>query len=260
MQVKTCSKCLRPEGEVAFAIEKTRNGGLRARGDCKDCRKAYLRDFYAKNPDYFTTYRESHRAECNARSVASARRARHERYNAMTQLKSRPCMDCGKYYPSCAMDFDHRDPSTKIVEVSSLAKSAGTPWTKVLEEIAKCDLVCRNCHALRTYKGIKGYRGPGFLAVKARIDGIKSSTPCLDCHKSFVPCQMEFDHVRGVKSKNVSQLVGRPWAEIEAEMAKCDLVCANCHRVRTQQRHPGRAPNAGKRIRKTTSSQEIQTA
>jgi hypothetical protein len=44
--------------------------------------------------------------------------------------------------------------------------------------------------------------------------------------------------VRGVKTAGIASLIAnnRPWSEIEAEMAKCDLVCANCHRIRTAER------------------------
>jgi hypothetical protein len=48
---------------------------------------------------------------------------------------------------------------------------------------------------------------------------------------------MEYDHVRGKKVDNISNLVGRVgWERLEKEIAKCDLVCANCHRERTFQR------------------------
>lgn len=62
--------------------------------------------------------------------------------------------------------------------------------------------------------------------------------PCMDCGGSFSPCAMQFDHVRGVKRADVSRLVSRrcSLAVIQAEIAKCDIVCANCHCVRTAER------------------------
>lgn len=46
---------------------------------------------------------------------------------------------------------------------------------------------------------------------------------------------MEFDHVKGVKRMNVGNLVTGGYSEksIIEEIEKCDLVCANCHRMRT---------------------------
>ena len=62
--------------------------------------------------------------------------------------------------------------------------------------------------------------------------------PCADCGGRFPSVAMDFDHVRGEKHANVSLLVnaGASVERLEAEIAKCDVVCSNCHRVRTQQR------------------------
>ncbi len=59
--------------------------------------------------------------------------------------------------------------------------------------------------------------------------------PCLDCGGLFPVCAMQFDHARGKKRRCVSWMVtsGRPEKELRAEIAKCDIVCANCHCVRT---------------------------
>lgn len=61
--------------------------------------------------------------------------------------------------------------------------------------------------------------------------------PCMDCGNSDVRV-LEFDHVRGVKSDNVSSLVQRrmSWGVIQREIDKCEVVCANCHRIRTLMR------------------------
>jgi hypothetical protein len=47
------------------------------------------------------------------------------------------------------MDFDHRDPRTKWSAVTRMIGRAGT--YRILEEVAKCDIVCANCHRLRTF-------------------------------------------------------------------------------------------------------------
>lgn len=66
----------------------------------------------------------------------------------------------------------------------------------------------------------------------ARLKG----EPCTDCGLTFRPEAMDFDHVRGVKTANVSDMVGRPTRELLEEIGKCELVCAVCHRVRTADR------------------------
>lgn len=59
--------------------------------------------------------------------------------------------------------------------------------------------------------------------------------PCADCGGRFPPYVMEFDHVRGDKRHNVSKLWGNVVgiAGVLAEIAKCDVVCSNCHRIRS---------------------------
>lgn len=47
---------------------------------------------------------------------------------------------------------------------------------------------------------------------------------------------MQFDHVRGSKASNVTGLQGASVTALRAEIAKCDVVCANCHAIRTHER------------------------
>lgn len=59
------------------------------------------------------------------------------------------CVDCGQDNPM-VLEFDHRDPDSKAFEVTKAFSSpVRYPWSVVEEEIAKCDLRCRSCHALR---------------------------------------------------------------------------------------------------------------
>lgn len=61
-----------------------------------------------------------------------------------------------------------------------------------------------------------------------------STHPCVDCGESRPEC-LDLDHVRGKKNKNVSRLVGQAdsWETILKEIEKCEVRCANCHRVKT---------------------------
>ena len=60
------------------------------------------------------------------------------------------------------------------------------------------------------------------------------SHSCVDCGNAD-PLVLEFDHVRGEKKYNVSNMVYRAfsWKTILEEIGKCDIRCANCHRIRT---------------------------
>ena len=67
------------------------------------------------------------------------------------------------------------------------------------------------------------------------VTKLKAETPCADCRMYYDPVCMDFDHVRGVKRKKITTLVydGYSRAVILEEIAKCELVCSNCHRIRT---------------------------
>jgi len=76
------------------------------------------------------------------------------------------------------------------------------------------------------------------LLVRALLSELKS-VRCADCGQSYSTWVMEFDHVRGVKLFNVSDGRARGVKAVSSEAAKCEIVCANCHRERTQSRlHP----------------------
>ena len=66
----------------------------------------------------------------------------------ITYLRGAPCMDCLKSYPYYVMEFDHRGEAKKFKSVTSMVSNS---WKQILAEIDKCDVVCANCHAVRTY-------------------------------------------------------------------------------------------------------------
>ncbi len=62
--------------------------------------------------------------------------------------------------------------------------------------------------------------------------------PCVDCGNNN-PIVLEFDHVRGEKIAAVSEIVRNSGSldKIEAEIEKCEVRCANCHRIKTSNQH-----------------------
>ena len=92
--------------------------------------------------------------------VQAAERSRQAR-EILNYLKSNPCVDCGGRFPVACMHFDHRDYRTKRKIVAVWASAGLIP--QMLGEIERCDLVCANCHAIRTdrrrHDGTQPYRG-----------------------------------------------------------------------------------------------------
>lgn len=68
----------------------------------------------------------------------------------LAELKRAPCADCGVQYPPYVMHYDHRDPSTKLYAIAQMVGTTFS-WEKIEAETKKCDLVCSNCHAERTW-------------------------------------------------------------------------------------------------------------
>lgn len=58
--------------------------------------------------------------------------------------------------------------------------------------------------------------------------------PCIDCGETNI-LVLEFDHVRGEKKYNVSEMIWRGLSidSIRHEINKCDVRCANCHSIKT---------------------------
>lgn len=68
------------------------------------------------------------------------------------------------------------------------------------------------------------------------VKDYKQNNPCMDCGKYYHYYAMDFDHVRGEKIKDISDMWAQKIERIKAEIEKCDLVCATCHRLRTWKR------------------------
>ena len=59
------------------------------------------------------------------------------------------CVDCGYDGHPLVFDFDHIDPSTKIIDIG--AKLRGWSYKRLLDEAKKCVLRCANCHRIKTW-------------------------------------------------------------------------------------------------------------
>lgn len=72
---------------------------------------------------------------------------------------------------------------------------------------------------------------------KQKLYAYLSDHPCVDCGQTDIRV-LEFDHVRGNKSASITELLKKAasWKAIENEIAKCEVRCANCHRIKTSER------------------------
>ena len=129
-------------------------------------RRAYHRE-------YMREYYRAHRAEHIARVEDVRRRTRAAARELVAELKSRSCIDCGGHFPRVVMDFDH----VRGNKCGIISRMIGAPMSgaKLLAEVAKCEVVCANCHRLRTLlrrlglevkpSEIVRFLGPNYVSV-----------------------------------------------------------------------------------------------
>lgn len=100
----------------------------------------------AKGRETRARYEATDRAKEARRRREAARVVR--RRATIAQIKvERGCIDCGFRAHSAALHFDHRVPSQKVLVV---ARAMNRGFGQIMAEIAKCDVRCANCHAIRT--------------------------------------------------------------------------------------------------------------
>jgi len=101
--------------------------------------------------------------------------------------------------------------------------------------------VCSNARSKRYYQENRDHHIK--LVSKRRIKTVTENriklfdyyklNPCIDCGESD-PIVLELDHRdESDKEYNVSEMINFSWKNIRAEIDKCDVRCANCHRRRT---------------------------
>jgi hypothetical protein len=96
----------------------------------------------------FHKFRDTLQGSC--KSCAHIRKMAHRAKirELIDDAKSKPCVDCGKSYPIYVMDFDHMRDKQFLL---SRAGQRGYTLEQVKAEMAKCEVVCANCHRIRTY-------------------------------------------------------------------------------------------------------------
>lgn len=113
----------------------------------------YHRAWNSRNREKRKASKAAHRARPGVKERERAYEQRRRDTNPVKGLvdlyKAAPCTDCGQRFPAQVMEFDHLDATQKTDDVAALVRDRETP-SVVFAEIAKCELVCANCHRIRT--------------------------------------------------------------------------------------------------------------
>jgi hypothetical protein len=141
--VRVCTKCGPPAQPIENFPIRNRVRGTR-HAMCKSCQSQYGKRHYQ-------TYRSSYIRKARIRNAAQSK------INGdflIEYLSDHPCLDCGEA-DIVVLEFDHQ--RDKLFNVSVLCRE-GYSLEKLKQEIAKCEVVCANCHRRRTAKQFGWYR------------------------------------------------------------------------------------------------------
>ena len=139
METKICTKCGKEKLLEEFYF---RNKELnKRRSDCKICCEVNR-----NSKEHYEKYKD----EYKLRNKNRKKRLVNENVNQLlTYLETHHCVDCGESNP-IVMEFDHLDPTRKLFSISTMMHDY--TWEQIMVEIKKCEVVCANCHKIRTSK------------------------------------------------------------------------------------------------------------
>lgn len=116
---RRCTACLEVKPLTAFSMRSRNGKPSRPRSTCRECNADYIREYGRERREFIRNYKAE-----------------------------RGCADCGYNKDARALEFDHLPGMVKLFDVSAM-RFRGS-WQQLHEEIAKCEVVCANCHRIRT--------------------------------------------------------------------------------------------------------------
>ena len=147
--MKRCYNCGQTKENSFFAKNKSRKDGLQSK--CRDCDNR-------RNREYFKENRSS--IILKIRGVKSKHLERNREF-IINYLKENSCVDCGNT-DIRVLEFDHQHSKKYLV---SRMVSSGYSLKTIKNEIEKCEVVCANCHKIRTNENFNYYRNKDINVV-----------------------------------------------------------------------------------------------
>lgn len=106
------------------------------------------------SPKAYEKQSEDQRKACEKWTIKRT----HERRKFIDKIKlSKGCLHCGYKDHAVALDFDHLDPSDKNFNISQYFATASIE--KLIKEINKCQILCANCHRVKTKQDLMAQNG-----------------------------------------------------------------------------------------------------
>lgn len=143
VEFKTCQLCEVEKPATDFHKMKSSEDGLHPY--CKQCKKEYASKLYENDKERILMVKAKWRDVVAASANMARRELRAYNRKLLDELKSVPCADCKNSFDSVCMDFDHLE--NKRFTISQCVHYT---TATLLAEIDKCEVVCANCHRIRT--------------------------------------------------------------------------------------------------------------
>ena len=212
MDMKTCTKCSVTQSVDCFNKRTRAKDGLEPW--CKRCKRDWAAKHYAENREQDLA--RSHRWKTENRE-ANRKYAREYGACLRTGKLEGFLTGRGKYQRAEYLDIRKEDFAT----IEEYRKAVDNTY------LSKYRASDSHRNVVKTRRGI----------AKAFVYAIKQY-PCLDCEQVFDPVCMEFDHTGTDKKFSIGKAMSQAMSLrlLTQEIMKCDLVCANCHRLRTKKR------------------------
>ncbi len=230
---KLYCKCNRPKW---LNVDGSQNGDvIMKKCGRKDCLKELPIDQFN---DAKTCY-DGHKSRCKSCESKSGEEIRTIKAAILKLfLSGKKCVDCGESETNL-LECDHiNDDKFRKKNGKKIRGITEVPLNKIVDEIRKCEVVCRMCHQKRTTK-------------RRFIIGVQQDPPCvkrrrelvtnfkLNCKKCEI-CSLEItmenkscfdlDHIDPTtKLYNISQILHMNSKYIKIELKKCRLLCKHCH-------------------------------
>lgn len=193
--------------------------------ECKECKAVFpVEEFPVRD----RKYRYATCAACTLKRFRDYSKNRHrERKEKAVQLSGGSCQVCNRSGPLCIFDFHH-----KTQKDATISRLWGRRWEAIESELRKCLLLCVNCHREIHYE-------PKALTATAQSYRLKQQAlvgykggACQVCGYRACVAALDFHHIDGTTKRfKIADRITSSLETLKAEVDKCVLLCAVCHRL-----------------------------
>lgn len=146
--MRRCTVCYQTKTKEEYYFRDKTAGTLHSQ--CRDCYKARRNESWE---EHYKKYGDKYRMRAIKRNKILRENLRRK---MLAYLKNKSCVKCG-IDDIRVLEFDHIYPETKTLDIARAITNT-VKWEAILKEIHKCQILCANCHKIKTAKQNNWYR------------------------------------------------------------------------------------------------------